>query len=281
MRRVYDYLNYREFMRAYYKHRKEENRNFSLRVFGRLTDIDASYLSKVIKEQRHLGEQYIPNIAAALKLDPSESDYFENLVYFNKARTEDNRQLYFERILAIRKPHTQCITEDQYEFYAHWYYSAVRNMLEFFPFHRGDSYAQLARGLNPAITEEQARSSLELLLRLDLIKCNDAGRYILTDNAITTGESWTSIAVRKFQNETIELSRQALSRHPRDERDISSVTMNITGEELSAIKKMLRRFRSSVISYVNHVDAPTRVYQLNLQLIPLTDEYGKESRDEN
>ncbi len=94
-------------------------------------------------------------------------------------------------------------------------------------------------------------------------------RYILTDSAITTGNSWRALAIKDYQVETIELSKQSLDRHEKEVRDISTVTMNISETEFLKIKEMLQQFRSSVINYVNEAENPDRIYQLNMQMIPL------------
>lgn len=271
MEQIYEYLDYRQYLREYYETEKEKKPQFSLRLFGRLSGLDASYLSKIMKEQRHIGLQFLPGLIKALKLTKAEGDYLENLIHFNQAKTEDQKQHYFELLLSMRRPHTHNLTEEQFEFYTKWYYTALRNLLEFYEFHKGDNFTELGQKLSPAITELQAQRSIELLEKLSLISLDANNRYTLTDAAISTGDTWSSIAVRNFQKETILLSSESLERHPQEMRDISSVTMNITEKEFVAIKDMIRKFRSSVIHYVNEVPEPDRVYQVNIQLIPLSE----------
>ncbi len=279
MEQIYDYLDYRQYLREYYEEEKSKKPQFSLRLFGRLSGLDASYLSKIMKEQRHIGVQFLAGVAKACRLNKAESDYLENLVHFNRASTEDQKQHYFELLLSMRRPHTHHLTEEQFEFYSKWYYTGLRNLLEFYPFHKDDDYTDLGQELSPEITEQQARQGILLLEKLSLIALNEEGRYCLTEAAISTGDSWSSLAVRKFQRETILLSSESLDRHDQSRRDISSVTMNITESELSTIKDMIRKLRSSVINYVNEVPEPDRVYQLNVQLIPLS-KAGDDINDE-
>ncbi|MGM0461293.1 MAG: TIGR02147 family protein [Fibrobacterota bacterium] len=279
MNNIFEYLDYRIYLREYYEQKKKDKSSFSLRVFGKQADMDASYISKIIKEKRHLGDQYIPKLAKVLGLNDQEQEYFQYLINFNKAPTEKQKQGYFERLLSLRRPHTTRLTEDQYEFYHKWYYSALRNLLEFYPFYEGDSFADLGRELSPPISAEETRKGIELLTNLSLIKRDESQRYCLTENAISTGDTWSSLAIANFQEETILLSSKSLQRHDKCERDISSVTMNITRKEFSIIQNMLRRFRASVINYVNQVEKPTRVYQLNLQLIPLSQKESTSYKD--
>lgn len=276
MKQIYEYLDYQLYLADYYKRNKEESKYFSLRSFAQRIGIDASYLSKVMKQQRHLGLPYVVPTIEALRLDESQASYFETLVYFNRERSTSQKQHYFEQLISLRKSHTHCLADVQFEFYRCWYYSALRNVLEFFPFYDGGDYAELGKQLSPSITPNQARTGVILLEKLDLIEKDDKGRFVLTETSITTGESWHSLAVRAFQEETIQLSKESLDRHEPGERDVSTVTMNITEAEFVEIKKMIKNFRSSVIKYVHGVGNPNRVYQLNMQMIPLSKENSEQ-----
>ncbi len=279
MEQIYTYLDYRHYLRDFYEGEKSKRASYSLRLFGRIAEIDASYLSKVMKEQRHLGVQYIVGLVKALRLTEAEADYFENLVHFNRSTAEDQKQHYFELLLRLRRPHTHSLTAEQYEFYTKWYYTALRNLLEFYSFAEGGDYQALGEQLSPAITPQQAKRSVELLSTLGLIEPDEEGFFKLTEAAISTGDEWWTVAVRTFQRETIHLSEEALERHEAERRDISSVTMNITEREFDAIRDMLRKFRSSVIHYANEVEQPDRIYQLNLQLIPLSEPPALDQKD--
>lgn len=270
---IFSYFDYRKFLNEYYQTRKENESHFSLRFFGRMVGIDGSYLSKVMSEKRHIGDGYIKPILSYLKFDKNESEYFENLIYFNKAKTEEQRKLYFEKLLQLKKAHVTCIEKYQYEFYNKWYYTALRNLLEFYEFRVDSSeeeYAALGAQLSPPITMAQAKRGIHLLKRLNLIEYNESGKYILTDTVISTGESWKSLAISNFQEKTIALSGESLKRHEKSDRDISTLTMNMTEQEFMKLKEMIGNFRSSVINYISEAPNPDRVFQLNIQLIPLS-----------
>ena len=56
MKSVFDYLDYRTFLKDYYDEQKERHFYFSYRYFGSKTGIDPSYLLKIILKARHLSE---------------------------------------------------------------------------------------------------------------------------------------------------------------------------------------------------------------------------------
>jgi len=267
---IFQFLDYREFLSSYYAFRKEESDHFSLRSFGRMIDIDASYLAKIMNGLRHIAPRSVQTVAEYLKLDTQQYDYFEMLVQFNKSRTEKQQRELFQKLLVLRKQFSKNIEEYQFSFYQKWYNVALRNLLEFYHFHKDDPIQELAQQFTPPITTKQAQESLDLLVKLDLIRLDLANRYILTDTAITTGESWSSLAVNDFQRETIRLCSDAITNYPREERDVSTVTMNITETEFAMVRNMIKELRSSVIGLANSVETPDRVYQLNIQMIPLS-----------
>lgn len=274
---IYNYLDYREFLSDFYKLKKSSSSNYSLRVMGRLTEIDPSYLAKVMSGKLHISPRSIPVIASYMDFDPHQTEYFENLVLFNKARSEEEKRTRFTFVLSLRKTHCTNLEAYQYAFFQHWYYSAVRNLLEFYPFYKDSNYELLAAQLTPAITEEEAKDSIKLLKRLNLITLTEEERYVLSDQAMSTGEEWSSLAISEYQVETIELSKHSIRHHEKERRDISTVTMNVSEEEFVKVRQMVQEFRSSVISYVNKGENPDRIYQLNIQLIPLSNELNRKA----
>ena len=149
----------------------------------------------------------------------------------------------------------------------------VRSVLEYLDF-KGD-FALLGKLLHPQISAKEARESVRLLEELDLIKKGADGRYRLTETAVTTGEEWRSVAIAAYQEETIRLSQEAIERHDRMLRDVSTVTMNISAADFEELRERITEFRRSLISFVNESTGPDRTYQLNIQLFPLAGAVGK------
>lgn len=269
MKPIFEYIDYRDFLKDFYEEHKEQHSFFSYRYFGNKVGIDPSYLLKVMLKTRHLAEKSIPKITSFCKLSVNESEYFHTMVLFIKAKSQRESRLHFEKLLSIRYIKNKRLVEWQYEYFSTWYHPVIRSVLEYFDFR--DDYTQLGQQLSPQITEKEARDSVRLLEKLKLIKRDENGRYQLTDAAITTGEAWRSVAINAFQEQTIRLSQESLERHDRVFRDISTITMNIHAENFEEIRQRITEFRRSLIAYVGESSNPDRTYQLNIQLFPLTD----------
>jgi uncharacterized protein (TIGR02147 family) len=202
-------------------------------------------------------------------MEENEAEYFENLVYFGKAKTDKQIKLYFERLLSLKGAKTKKTEPYQYEYYQKWYYSAIRSLVGCLGF-KGD-YKTLAEKLSPKISVKEAKNAIRLLEKLKFIEKNNGGTYKLTETLITTGDEWRSIAIKQFQKETIHLAEESLTRHPKEVRDISTVTMGIAYEDLEEVRDLAKEFRSSVMKFAEKCQDPDSVYQLNIQLIPLTE----------
>ena len=268
MHHIDEYLDYRDFLKDFYTDKKNRSPFFSYRVFATKVGLDTSYLAKVIMKKRHIATKSIPKVAEYCGLKGRDAECFETLVNFGKAKTESQSRIYFEKLLAMKEAPSRTLLEKQYEYYTKWYYSAIRSVIEYFDF-KGD-YGLLGKQLNPAIGAREAKKAIRLLESLGLISKDETGRYCQTDAAITTGTQWNSAAINAFQEDTIALAREALSRHPKNTRDISTITMAINAGQFEEIRERIREFRASLIKYVNEDTDPNQVFHMNIQLVPLT-----------
>lgn len=266
---IYDYFDYRKFLRDFYNKSKSENSYFSYRYMGRKVGLDPGYLVKVIQGKYHVTLPKVPLFAKLCHFSDVEQKYFETLIRFNKAKTEKDTKYYFEKLISFKGVKRQNVAPYQYEFYQKWYYSAVRSIIGIFNF-TGD-YEKLGSFLSPPISTKEAKEAVELLLKLEFITRDDSGGYHLCDPLISTGDEWRSIAVRQFQRETIKLAGESLERHNKEIRDISTVTVSVAKDDMEDLRELIKDFRSNVLKFAQDTEVPDSVYQLNIQLLPLTD----------
>ena len=123
------------------------------------------------------------------------------------------------------------------------------------------------------ISELQAKLALETLERLDLLKKNNRGKYILQEKN-TTNEldlDFTNAAKKKYQKSILEKSSKALEDLPRTKRDHTSTTMAIDSADLPKVKELIQKFRKELNKYLQRDDVnPDQVYQLQVSFFPLT-----------
>lgn len=271
MKRIFEYFDYQKFLRDYYEEERKEKSFMSFRYLGNHMNLDPGFLLKVIQGKHHLAKRSIAPVCKYFKFSERERHYFEVLVSYNKAKTPSDIKLYFERLMTLKEPESRSLEEWQYAFYQKWYHSAVHALLYIYRF-SGD-YKALASVLTPTITATQAKESIDLLIMIGLVKRGEDGIYRPTDNFITSGQRWQSAAIHNFQKETIKLSAQSLDIHPKELRDISTVTVSLSSKDLPEIRERIRQLRKSILSLENDYK-PDTVFQINIQVIPVTNTIG-------
>jgi uncharacterized protein (TIGR02147 family) len=276
MKPVFDYLEYRDYLKSHYEYNKERYPFYSYRYIGAKTGLDASFYVKVLQKQIHVSNKAIPALISFLKLNKKEGEYFKLLVRFNKAKQQEEMKLYFEKLIEMREPLTHALDADRYEFFSKWYYIAMRELLNCYRF--DGNYKALAMKLDPPISAAQARKAVELLVRLSLIKKREDGSYELTDQFVTTGESWNSIAIENFQKESIRLAGESIVRIPKQNRETSTVTVSASWECFTAMKERLREVRKELLEMAKLDESPQSVFQINFQIFPLTTDPDKKEK---
>jgi uncharacterized protein (TIGR02147 family) len=279
MLNVYEYTDYRAFLKDYYKEKKAANPVFSYNSFSLKAGFkNKGFLYGAIHGSKNLSKSSIIKVSNALGLKKNEADYFENLVFFNQAIDLIERTYFCEK-LNSSKPLDKSITvvhqtrKDQYEFYSTWYHSAIRSLIDMYPF-KGD-YAWLARNVHPRITEKQAEKSVALLEKLGFIEKQKSGVYKLTNPNITTGNEIIALAALNFHKEASRLVEYALDTVPKDRRNITGLTLGISELTYLRICEELKEFRARIVNIVQDDQEADRAYQLNFHFFPVTKILGK------
>ena len=268
MNTIFDYLEYRDYLRDHYNYNKSNHRFFSFRYISSKTGLDASFYVKVLNKQKHIADKAIPTLITFLNLGKRESDYFTYLVHFNKAKQQDQEMIFFEKLLALRKPSATVLNKEMYEYFSSWWNIVLREEMNILPY--SGNARDLASKLLPPITEAQAKRSVRLLQNLGMISKDDDGKYRLKSDFVTTDGMVQAIAVRSFQKDMIRLAMEALDRVPRENRDISTLTISTSRECLEVIRERLAELRREIMDLVRREEKTEEVFQLNFQIFPLT-----------
>jgi uncharacterized protein (TIGR02147 family) len=169
----------------------------------------------------------------------------------------------------IRSNSIRTLLPEQYEFYDHWYYAALRELVEIIPVYENNIQSVIGR-LNPALKLREAQQALKVLERLHLVVKDCDGRYHRTETVISCGDGIRSVAIRNFQKAMIGQAMHALDNVPRNERDFSTITLSIDGPAWEVVKSKLAACRIELLERASKVKTPDRIIQLNFQGFPLT-----------
>lgn len=267
---IAEYLDYRQFLRDFYAFQKAESASFSHRVFSRRAGLRSSnYLSLVMKGERDLSSEMAPRFARACGLAKSELELFCELVTYGQAKTTEEKQRSLSRLARFRKFRAaHRLLDEQTAYYQHWYMPAVRELVSLSGFR--EEPAWIASRLEPAISERQAAEALQTLQRLGLLVRDAQGRLRQAQPLLTTGQGPLGHQIFAYHHAMIDLAKRALDQLPRDERDITSLTLSVGVDTLALLKQRLFELRQELLQLSELERAPARVVQINLQLFPLS-----------
>lgn len=270
------YLDYKDYLEALYKALKQELDSYSYLSFAEdLGFSKTNVVHLMIKGKRPLSSKAAHKVADILDLKGNERKYFEDLVAYQNSRDSQERETIFQEMLAIKAKEVKAEDEllAQLEFFTEWYHSAIYE-LSFTKQFTSDP-KELASQLAPRIRPEQARRSLELLERLGLLaKSPESDNYAPTKGRISTGDEIASMAITRYHQRMIEMGKESLTSVDSPLRDISSISIAIPVAMVPELKKEISQFRKKLLSLASETKDPDTVYQMNVQLFPLTRKKG-------
>lgn len=268
---LFNYTDYRMFLQDYYKQQKEKNPFFSYRYFARLAGIGGqSYLQMIMNGKRNLSPKTVQKFTKALKFKKKEAQYFENLVLFNQAKKEEEKEVYFERLVKI-KPHKKIseIHKDRYLYFTNKYLVIIREMVSLPHFKEDPQW--ISESLNKAITAKQVSQVIEGLLKLGLLARNEEGNLILSQGSVKTPADVESLEAYQYYRSIFHDAKEAIINVPFDKREVNSLTIPVSEKLIPQVKEIIQNSFEEIVKLVNTESVSfDDVYQVNTIFYPVT-----------
>ena len=266
---VLQYTNYRVFLHDYYAYKKSTSAVFSLRFFAAKAGLSShAHLKLVMDGKRNITKNTVVKIIQGLNLADERATYFENLVFFNQAKTDKEKAFYYGKLVKST-PGSRLHKMDQAHFriFTEWYHSVIREMVELRGFNPAPEW--ISRRLGGTITPAQAAESLNLLSSLGLIS-RTANGYSQAQSLITTEDEVSDLLVKQYHRQMLDQANDSMENVPAEKRDISAVTFAIQRKDFPALKKHLQLMRKELLDFSSESGTGEDVVQVNIQLFPLT-----------
>jgi uncharacterized protein (TIGR02147 family) len=263
---LYKYLNYREFLAEYHLARKAQNTKFSHRFFAKQAGYTSSGLySHLINGTLNLTAHYLPGFIKALKLDENETAYFELLVEYTHASSDQQRGRIFERMVPLIPVETRKMRVRQREFYSKWYHSSILLLLEM------DNYSENLKDLSlklfPKISLPQCKSAIRLLSDLELIKKVN-GFWKPTVGSTIAGKEVGAEVIRNHQKDLMKIASNSLEEFEPEERYVTTQAISMSEETMQKVKFEIQKMQNTVKALLRNDIHPNQVFHLNIQLFP-------------
>jgi uncharacterized protein (TIGR02147 family) len=190
------------------------------------------------------------------------------LVAFNQSWAVEQRDGLFRRLNLLRRNSTfYKLNRQQYAYFDQWYYPAMRELVVFGDW-RGD-YARLGAMLDPPITSGAARRAVKALAAMGLIRRGAKGAWSQTSEAVIA-EKLPPHLVKKARAEYFRLAIAASENIGPENRTLSCATVALSKEAYDKVARILDTLHEQVVALASQGGTPDKIYQMNLQLFPLS-----------
>lgn len=268
---IYDYLDHRRFLAEWFRAKKKENPRYSYRLFARRADQRSpSLLHHIIEGKRNLTAATTESFITAVGLQASEARFFRLLVELDQAKTSDERNEVWDRIASTRRfREARRIEGASFDYLSIWYVPAIRELAQ-----RPDFVADadwIANTLRPRIKVKEARDALDRLTTLGMLVEDDDGLLVPAEASIVTPPEVTHLAVNNYHRGMLARAADAIDGFEPDERHLIAITVAAPEALVPRMKDEANAFLERMMSLCDDASADVdRVYQLNLQLFPLS-----------
>jgi uncharacterized protein (TIGR02147 family) len=266
---VFSYTDYRLFLKDFYEKARIADPKFSHRFISKQVGASSSgWFADLLKFRANLPGTYLVKLVKMMDLDGAEAGYFEALVQYNQAGSLEERNHHFKKLLSFKEMTAELVGEEKFEYYSKWYYSAIRELLFFHEF-QGD-YGALAKKLDPPIQTSQAREAVKLLETLGFLRKDAQGTYHPDASTLKKDSSFKSLYAVNFLKANMELGIQALEKFQKEQRHISGMTLSFSEKGFHKALLEIESLRKKLVALMEEDPQPEKVYQINLQLFPIT-----------
>lgn len=247
-----------EFLNQQLSSKRDLNPYYSLRAFAQKLDLSSGKLSEYLSGKRKISFQTAIKIADRLNLP---ADLKEKLLC--TVINEKNK-----KIKGSTKSFNQ-LHKDELSLIKNWEHFAILSLFETIEDEIIPNEQWVAKRLG--ISVNRSVQAINRLTRLGyILKLNDGLKCIKTN--ITTTSDISSQDIRDSHKQSLKQVIDNIDQVDIQLRDISSITMAINTEKIPIAKKMIKDFRRNLMLLLEE-DNQTEVYNLNIQLFPVSKKY--------
>lgn len=269
---IYEYSDFRAFLEDWYDAEKARRGKYSKAEVSRLLGLPntRNYFSDVLGGKA-LSDTFLERMVALLALPKDEARFFRALVRFQQCQSPDERDQLLEQLVALNRSPRRILEPERMEYFRHWWHGAIRALLDTGDY--GDEPERIAKTLIPSITPGQAKASLALLSRLDLIRRDKNRHWRPSDQAVSTPDGFREDLVLQLQTQQLDLVRRSLLTKNAPRRLVATNVVSVSHDGFRHLLERMEKTRSEVRSIVHKDNLPAeRVCQVVLALVPLTEE---------
>ncbi|MEN9825052.1 MAG: hypothetical protein RI953_797 [Pseudomonadota bacterium] len=272
--RIFDYSEVGRYFKAVYDEIRRIQKSFSIDAFSEFFGFGSNNtMAQIHSGHRKLSVKAAERISDLLKMSRVEKTYFLSLVKVKHADSAQERDRLLALTLELRARNSESTNNDKaLEFFNSWVHAVVFEVLSMSEPMSVDDVCDKIMPDVKALTAEKSLAFLESIGLLESKTSEDTGtkKYIKIKKDFSLGSAVPGLAIVRYHQEMLNLAKDSLITSPPAERDVSSVTIAVSPEQIDLIKDEINRFRKYLLLLSSQAESNSRVMQVNVQLFPLS-----------
>lgn len=265
---IYEFTDYRLYLKEFMQSKKNENKSFSYRNFTLRAGLTTSnYVQKVISNERSLGPKTTEQFIKGLGLKKKEAEYFRKIVELDKSNTIERKASIISDLARLKKSGSPLKMTEENEFYNHWLNGAIYELAACIDFEPDSSF--LYKKLKKRVGLSEIQTCLNFLLKNNYLKIEN-GKAIQVKDAITSTQFINNAHLRMNHLKMTEFAINAISM-PIEERTFQGVLLSIDKKRMPEIKNKIKEFTEEILKEFSEDCNANTLYRFNLQAFPLTE----------
>lgn len=276
---VFHYSDYRSFLKDAYATQKKYRPRWSYGSWARQLGLKSpSTLVMILKGQRNPSSQLTHALANRLHLSSKETEFFFDLVQFQKFRQNAAMSaLLMEKLTKISRQNSgrafKFLDHQTFSAISSWYFAAIRELVQLSDFREDPEW--ICRRLLFPVTPKAAREAIEILLKLGLLERKPNGRLSLAQGELDTVSDVADEGVKRFHEQVLENAKTSLRRTPPSQREIVGTTFPVPHSKMGKAKQLIRKFQQEFCDLLEESPSDA-IYHLEIAFFPVAFSGDKE-----
>jgi uncharacterized protein (TIGR02147 family) len=273
------YSDFRLYLRDFYADRKSRVARFSFRAFARDAGFASpNFILQVMQGKKNLTGESASRLAQAMGLSGEDAAHFLDLVRFGQAKDVETRGRALESLDSRqRREGSTVLADDDAAYLAHWHLPVIRELAALPDFSEDPDW--IARRLGFPVAAKNIREALAYLERKGYLAraqgegAQGKGRLLPREAVLSTGDiepGALAQAARAYHLQMAELARQAIFTLPIERRSVTNTTLSLSAEGYARALERIAALRAELLALAAGDAHPEGLYQLNVNLFPLT-----------
>ncbi len=273
---IFQYDNYRSFLKDYFHEIKAKRRAFSHRYFAQKAGLSSpTFVYQVMKGERNLTAKSMGKIVQGLGISGKELKYFTNLVNYNQSKSVEEQEMYRTSLQKLRESTKfYKANRKQLTYFSNTHLQVIRELAAYSDW--DNDYKRLGKLVHPSISPSEAKKAVDTLVELKLLKTTKNG-FSMTQEMVTS-EGVSPMFQKELRRDLLLKGVSSVDEFTPQERHASFGIVSMSDSCYHEISTMYDEFRREVFAKLSEDKDREKVYNMSLLLFPLSDTFKERSQ---